>query len=181
MSKLRLVKATQENWEEAYDVFYRALRKLISEGKGNYFGGMTPEGVEKSMKGENRVYLVFREHDEMPVAAISILKQDDYSEYESILKEGQFDTHNVCTLNAMAVRPELWGQGYARQALRLCVNELTIHSTEVLVGTVHPKNDASCKTLKYASKAGKVELSLAFTMKTPSGRLLERRRFAFAI
>ena len=50
MAMLKLAKATEENWEEAYDLFYRALRKLMSEGKGDYFGGMTPEGTKNSTK-----------------------------------------------------------------------------------------------------------------------------------
>lgn len=178
----KVVKATEENWKDAYIIFYCSLRKLISEGKGDYFGGMTDKGVKKSMEGNNAVYLVYREHDEMPVAAISILKQDSYQEYEGVLRGGNFTSSNVYTLNAMAVRPELWSQGYGRKSLKAICEVLKKEGVDVLVGTVHPMNMISKKILKYASEGGQVHFSLAFTMKTEKHeRLLDRRRFAFAI
>lgn len=184
----KVVKATEENWEDAYQIFYCSLRKLISEEKeekeekGNWFGGMSEDDVKESMKGSNALYLVYRKHDEMPVAAISILKQDNYQNYDSILKEGNFNKSNIRTLNAMAVRPELWGQGYGRKSLKAICDVLKKEGVDVLVGTVHPMYKSARKTLEYASKDGQVHFSLAFTMKTEiHGRLLNRRRFAFAI
>lgn len=178
----KVVKATEENWEDAYQIFYCSLRKLISEEKGNWFGGMSEDDVKESMKGSNDLYLVYRNHDEMPVAAISILKQDNYQNYDSILKEGNFNKSNIRTLNAMAVRPELWGQGYGRKSLKAICNVLKKEGVDVLVGTVHPMYESAKKILKYTSKDGSVQFSWTFTRKTEENeRILDRRRFAFAI
>ena len=54
MAMLRVEKATMEMWEDAYEVFYRALKKLISEGKPNLFGGMTPNDVKDSLEDGRR-------------------------------------------------------------------------------------------------------------------------------
>lgn len=105
MAMVKLVKATQENWEEAYEVFFRSLQKLISEGKSHYFGGMTQDGTKRSIQKGNYLYLVYRKGDQIPVAAISILKEENYQKYEKLLNG--IPEENVATLNAMAVRPEL--------------------------------------------------------------------------
>mgnify|MGYP005773496177 CR=1 FL=1 len=179
MSMLKLVKATEEQWEEAYDLFYRTLRKLMSEGKGDLFGGMTPEGTKRSVQNGNFLYLVYRKGDQLPVAAISCLKEENYQKYAELLK--YTPEENVLTLNAMSVRPELWGQGYARQSLRLCIEELGKEGFTTIVGTAHPGNSKCFKTLKYANGGMDVTKTAPFTWTTPKGRVLERVRFMFHI
>ena len=179
MAMLELVKATEEQWEEAYDLFYRALRKLMSEGKGDHFGGMTPEGTKRSTKDGNYLILAYRKGDQIPVAAISVLRDDNYQQYDWLLLDTPRE--GVATLNAMVVRPELWGQGYARQALRLCVEALKAEGITTLVGTFHPDNSMCHKTLNYANGGAEVETSERYIWKPPKGRILERKRFMLCI
>ena len=182
MANLQVSWVTEEGWEDAYEIFYRALKKLESEGKEHFFGGMTPEGTKKSTKGENVLYLVYRKSDPLPVAAVSIIRSDSYQKYEDVVaKLKSTTTENMAVLNAIAVRPELWGQGYARQSLELCMKHIKLTGVSLLVGTVHPDNSSCIKTLKHVSDGGNVVMSDTFTWHTPKGRILERRRFAFKI
>ena len=132
------------------------------------------------------MFLFYRNHDELPVAAISVLKQDCYNEYNSVLKEGNLSPHAIYTLNSIAVWPELWGQGYAKEALQLCISELKQDSIEVSVGKIHPMSKVSRKLLKSLSNDNQIYLSFSFSTKTMSSETLyekfnERRIFAFAI
>ena len=179
MARLNAEWVTEEGWEDAYEIFYRALKKLTNEGKERFFAGMTPEGTKKATKDRNVLYLVYRSSDPVPVAAIAFLKESSYHDYRELLKG--VPEEKVATFNAIAVRPELWGQGYARQSLKRCVNHLKFTGVNTLVGTVHPDNVASIKTMEYASISGSLKMSAPFTWTTPRGRIFERRRFAFQI
>lgn len=179
MARLRVEWVTEEGWEDAYEIFYRALKKLMNEGKERFFAGMTPEGTKKATRDGNVLYLVYRSNDPMPVAAIAFIREKSYKDYRKLLKG--VPEEKVATFNAIAVRPELWGQGYARQCMKLCVNHLRFTGVNTLVGTVHPDNVASIKTMKYVSTTGSLKMSDPYTWVTPNGRILERRRFAFQI
>ena len=122
---LTMRKATMEDWEWAHEVSYRAHRKLISSGRGHEYGGMSPEDVRNSIRN-GEVYFFFRKGDEIPVMVVSILRQEKYPTYEKLfdeiidneeIPEHPEWTDAVAILNAVAVRPELWGQGYCRKAL----------------------------------------------------------------
>lgn len=188
MAMLELIRATAETWEEAYDVFYRALRKLMTEGRSEFFGGMTPDRVKNSMKEGNEVFLIYRKHDPMPVAAVSILRlqeqmlhEGDRERMEEFLEEQEFNPDEIRILNAMSVRPELWGQGYGRQALRLCKDYLKKEEgVKGFIGEYHPDDDATFATMKYVAAGNKVLTGEEYVWPTPKGRQLPRRRFAFA-
>lgn len=188
MAMLELIRATEETWEEAYDVFYRALRKLMSEEKSEFFGGMTPDRVKNSMKEGNEVFLIYRKHDPMPVAAVSILKvqeqklhDGDWERMKELLQEQEFNLDESRVLNAISVRPELWGQGYGRQALRLCKDYLKKEEgVKVFVGEYHPDDSATFATMKYVAAGNQVLRGEEYVWPTPKGRQLLRRRFAFA-
>lgn len=177
MSILRLVKATEENLEDAYEIFYRVLRKLISEGREDYFGGMTQKDVKMSIQGNNTLYLVYRKGDEIPVVAISILRKESYPEFDEILEETPRET--VANIYAMAVRPELQGQGYSRHALRLCIQELKEQGVKLLIGTFHPNNLRSIHL--FEELGTDLVIGEVYTRKTPKGRMLPRKRFSFNI
>lgn len=183
MASLQVSWVTEEGWEDAYEIFYRALKKLETEGKERFFGGMTPEGTKKSTKGENVLYLVYRKSDSLPVAAVSFVKDRSYQEYEDVVSKitKHPQKEKMAILNAIAVRPELWGQGYARQSLEICLRHLKLTGVSLLVGTVHPDNVSCIKTLKRVSDGCNVIMSDTYTWHTPRGRTFERRRFAFRI
>ena len=185
MSMVNLVKATMENWEEAYEVFYRSLRKLISEGTDELFGGMDRDRTKQSIQGNNSMYLLRREGDKIPVVAISVLRKEEYDEYEDVLtaafQTAKIPTKKVVLLNAIACRPELQGQGYARQAVALLREELKKEGVEVVVCIAHPDNRPGQSTLVDMSKDNALFTSKEYTWKTPRGRQLERARFAFFI
>lgn len=134
MNTLTMSVVSEKKWEDAYDVFYRAHRKLISEGKGDRFGGMTEDNIKGSMRNNNRIYLFYRRGDERPVAAISILLERDYKQYKEVLEKISYMKSAI--LNAIAVQPELWGQGYGKEALNLCLQALRDEGIDALVGTV---------------------------------------------
>lgn len=188
MGLLELTKATEESWEEAYDVFYRALRKLMTEGKSDFFGGMTPDRVKNSMKEGNEVFLIIRKHDKMPVAAVSVLRlqekklhEGDLERMEEFLQEQKFKLDEIRVLNAISVRPELWGQGYGRQALRLCKDYLREkEGVKVLIGEYHPDDAVTLATMKYVAKGNKVLTGKKYIWEIREDRQLLRRRFAFA-
>ena len=184
----KLAKATNETWEEAYDLFYRALRKLMSEEKSEFFGGMTPDRVKNSMKEGNEVFLIYRKLDPMPVAAVSILKvqeqklhDGDWERMKELLQEQEFNLDESRVLNAISVRPELWGQGYGRQALRLVKDYLKkAEGVKVLIGEYHPKDKATFATMEYVAAGNQVLRGEEYVWPTPKGRQLPRKRFAFA-
>lgn len=185
MAMVKLIKATEKNWEEAYEVFYRALRKLMSEGRSKFFGGMTPDKVKASMHGGNEIFLLYRKYDGMPVAAISVLRLEGYplneGDEERISLVGEkYDTDKIRILNAVSVRPELWGQGYGRQALRLCKDYLREEGVKVFIGEYHPDDKASFASMKYVAEGNKVFTGEDYIWGTPRGRQLLRKRFAFA-
>ena len=121
----------------------------------------------------------------MPVVAISVLRQEEYDEYEDVLtaafQTAKVSTEKVALLNAVACRPELQGQGYARQAVGLLREELKKEGVEVVVCIAHPDNRPGQSTLVDMSKDNALFTSKEYTWKTPSGRQLERARFAFFI
>ena len=188
MAMLELIRATEETWEEAYDLFYRALRKLMSEGRSEFFGGMTPDRVKASMENGNEIFLIYRNHDEMPVAAVSVLRlkehklhEGDLERMEEFLEEQEFNPDEIRILNAMSVRPELWGQGYGRQALRLVKDHLKeVEWVKVLIGEYHTKDKATFATMKYVAAGNQVLTGEEYVWPTPKGRQLPRKRFAFA-
>lgn len=183
----KLAKATNETWEEAYDLFYRALRKLMSEGRSEFFGGMTPDRVKASMENGNEIFLLYRKHDEMPVAAISVLTlegrclcEGDEERIESLVGKG-YNPTELRILNAISVRPELWGQGYGRHALRRCKDHLRgKEGVQALIGEYHPGDKATYATMKYVAEGNQVLTGDDYIWPTPNGRLLLRKRFAFA-
>lgn len=177
MNMLKMSVAPEKKWEDAYDVFYRAHRKLISEGKGDRFGGMTEENVKGSMRNNNRIYLFYRRGDERPVAAISILLERNYKQYKDVLEKISYQRPAI--LNAIAVRPELWGQGYGKEALHLCLQALKGEGIDALVGTVHPQNGVSMYTLNNACQTFVTGREYVWT--TPKGRNLRRKCFALTI
>ena len=152
MLELTIKSGTTEDCNLGHDIFYRALRKLISEGRDSWFGGMTEQGVKMSVEGENKLLLIYREFDPMPIGAISLIRKvpEGYQElFDGIPEE------DVALLNAMAVRPELWGQGYMRQALHLCLEQLEKQGIKAVVGTVCPDNMQSLKTLERVCSKGR--------------------------
>ncbi len=167
----------KEKCEEAFNIFHCAQQKLISEGKSEMFGGMTPKGVKRSAE-EGFLYLGYRKGDELPVVAISILEEEDYTNYSEVLEVVPASA-KVATLNAIAARPEFWGRGYARQALKLVVEMLKQNGFTTIVGTVHPENRASLSALRYVSN--NVKTGVVYEWTTPRGRTLRRKKFVFLI
>lgn len=179
MARLHVQWIRENGWEEAYEIFYRALKKLTAEGKEDFFGGMTKKGMAITRQGKNALILVYRKDDPLPVTAISFLAEGNFQPYADLLQG--VPEEKAVILNAIAVRPELWGQGYARESMELCVRYMKRIGLNSVVGTVHPKNSACIKMLEYVSKDGTVAMSDPYTWETPRGRVLERRRFAFEI
>lgn len=171
-----MVKAKATDIDVAHEIFYRASRKLYSEGRDTHFGGMSEEDVARSIEGDNRVYLFYRNHNELPVAVISVLHEVPKG-YEEVLKG--VPEENSVVLNAVAVRPELWGQGFARQAVDICLKKLQEEGIKAVVGTVCPDNTGSAKTFqRVCCRERELVMGEAFERTTPKGRLLKRRRFA---
>ena len=188
MAMVELVKATEEKLEEAYEVFFRALRKLMAGGESDFFGGMTLDRVKASMQDGNEIFLLLRKYDEMPVAAISVLRlqkqklhEGDLERMEELLQEQEFNLDEIRVLNAISVRPELWGQGYGRQALRFVKDHLKkVEGVKLLIGEYHPEDDATFATLKYVAAGNKVLTGKKYIWYIREDRQLLRKRFAFA-
>lgn len=188
MAMVELVKATEEKLEEAYEVFFRALRKLMAKGESDFFGGMTLDRVKASMQDGNEIFLLYRKYDEMPVAAISVLRlqeqkmhEGDLERMEELLQEQEFNLDDIRILNAMSVRPELWGQGYGRQALRLCKDYLRKEEgVKAFVGEYCPDDAATLATMKYVAVENNVLLGRKYIWYIREEKQFLRRRFAFA-
>ena len=188
MAMVKLVKATEENLEEAYEVFYRALIKLTSEGKSHFFGDMTLDRVETSMQNGNRIYLLYRKYDGMPVAAISVLTLDGRTLYEGdeervkeVIGEG-YNSAEIRILNAISTRPELWGEGYMRQALRILEKKLKKKGVKLLIGEYHPEDIVTLHCMKNIAVGNKILAGEEYILETEERKIkLRRKRFAFAI
>ncbi len=186
---LTMRKATMEDWEWAHEVSYRAHRKLISSGRGHEYGGMSPEDVRNSIRN-GEVYFFFRKGDEIPVMVVSILRQEKYPTYEKLfdeiidneeIPEHPEWTDAVAILNAVAVRPELWGQGYCRKGVKQLTMQLREHQgIRVLVGNYY-HDVVRGKILETASENGAVHTGEPYKRTRSNGEILERRRFAFVI
>lgn len=190
MEMFTMREATIVDWEWAYEVSYRAHRKLISEGRGHEYGGMSPEDVRDSIRN-GEVYLFFRKGDQIPVMMVSILHQEEYPDYDNLLEEivdgeeiyscEKIFANRVAILNAVAVRPELWGQGYCRKGIKKLVKELKgLNGLRVLVGN-YSHNEVRGKVLEEASSNNVVHTGEPYKRKRKSGEILERRRFAIVI
>ena len=188
MAMVELVKATGATWQEAYEVFFRALRKLMAEKKDEFFGGMDQDRVKASMQDGNEIFLLYRKYDAMPVAAISVLRlqeqklhEGDLERVKELLQEQEFNLDEIRVLNAIAVRPELWGQGYARNALRQCKDCLKeIHGVKAFIGEYCPDDAATLATMKYVAVENNVLLGRKYIWYIREEKQFLRRRFAFA-
>lgn len=190
MDMITMKKATIQDAEWAYDIFYRAHRKLISEGKGDHFGGMEPNDVIESINNGD-IYLFYRKRDSLPIMAISILRNGDYRYYDELLTEiisdGELEgfervyQEEVVILNAVAVRPELWGQGYCRKCVEKCIERLKEQGFKVVVGNYYYRSEVIKAMLKEACKKGKLHKGKKYIRQRKNGEILERKRFAFVI
>lgn len=174
--KPTLRKAMPHEAGRAYDLFDRALRKLTNEGKAELFGGMTPEGVNNSLKGCNCIYLAEREGDRIPVAAVSILRQPEkLTEYDELLEKTGMSGEKAI-LNALAVRPELWGQGYGRQVIELCVEELRKTGVKIALCIAHPSREEMLrKIFKRATGKDNIVSGEEYVWKTVENERLRKK------
>lgn len=174
--KPTLRKAMPHEIGRAHDLFDRALRKLISEGKAELFGGMTPEGVKNSMKGYNFIYFAEREGDDVPVAAVSILRQPEkFAEYDEFLEETGMSGEKAI-MNALAVRPELWGQGYGTQVIELCVEELRKAGVKIILCIAHPSREEMLrKIFERATGKNSIVSSKEYVWKTKENERLRKK------
>ena len=190
---LAMRKATILDEEKIFEISYRAHRKLISENKGSEYGGMSLDDIKKNVASVKRgeIYLFYRKEDPIPVAMVSILRQDAYPNYENQIKEiiendeiprcDVITAGKVALLNAIAVRPELWGQGYGKQSLKQLVRRMkALQGVKILVGNYFPSEERDA-LLKRVSSNKVVHTSEQYKRKRKNGEILERRRFAFVI
>ena len=187
MEMLTMRKATMVDWEWAYEVSYRAHKKLISEGRGYEYGGMSEEDVRNSIRN-GEIYLFYRKGDEFPVMMVSILRQESYPSYKELLQRisdsgeirgcKEIPSSEVVILNAVAVRPELWGQGYCCEGLDAVGSELKKQGVKVWVGNYF-HDEVRRKML--AGEKRQVYIGKPYKRKRGNGEILERRRFASVI
>lgn len=178
---IKIRTCNEEDLKATSKVSSALLDWLKENGKADYFGGVDEDELRQAMRFPSTVLLAVNEKDEI----LGFLLLQVPSEQEQLDYRNTFNApllrgkHVALILNGYGVKPEFQHNGIAKKMLEAARDYVIENGYYVLIGTVHPKNSASRRSMQHISK--NYRESKKYVHKTKDGRKLSRVKFYFEL
>ncbi len=165
----------EDDIEDVVKLSEETMSYLQKEYRADLFGGVDETEVRSAM--ESQFSTVFLAHMQERLVGFLLLQdatKEEQEAYSNDLKTFIPEGASI-VLNGMVTKHTECHKGVNKRLLREAKKFAIANNKPFLIGTVHPHNDASLKSLKNVGK--KIELGPEFVHTTRDGRELHRRRF----
>ena len=178
MKKIRIREARRDEIGTIVNLSDEILRWLENSGITDYFGGVNEAEVSMTMLSPSKVLVaVYEEDGKQEIVGFTLLQVPNYDEIRKFQKEFEKSivTMNSLVINSYGVKPEFQGRGIANLMMENVKFYAFSTGHRFLIGTIHPENEGSKKTMMSISNKFRTSKPYEYHMK--DGRNLVRQNF----
>lgn len=167
--------ATWRDVDEVAKLSEKLLQALAQASHSDYFGGVDSDEAAESMMAPSALIVAEDERNDLVGFLLLLVTNEEqehkYTEvFPEIYRKGQ-----AIIVNGYGVHPNKTKGGIATAMLAFAKGYALTNGYTQFVGTIHPENVASEKSLKHISS--KMEKAEPFIHRTRDGRNLPRQYF----
>lgn len=177
-AKIKVREAGKEEIKTVVSLSDEILRWLETRNNADYFGGVDEEEVFQAMLLPSKVLVaVYEEDGKQEIIGFTLLQVPNYNQIIEFQQEfgREMVQRNTFIINEYGVKPEFQGSGIAKLMMEATQYYALSTGHRFLIGTVHPDNEVSKRTLIGISKRFITKNSYLYHMR--DGRNLLRQNF----
>ena len=178
MKKIKIREASKKEIETIVSISDEILRWLETRNNADYFGGVDEEEVSQAMLSPSKVLVaVYEEDGKQEIIGFTLLQVPNYDEIRKFQQEfaRNIVEINSLVINCYGVKPEFQGRGIAKLMMENVKFYAFSTGHRFLIGTIHPKNEGSKKTMMSISNKFRTSKPYEYHMK--DGRNLVGQNF----